>query len=256
MKNFEAYAAYYDLLYVDKDYDAEAAFIDGVLRKHGQGVKTLLELGCGTGKHAQRFAGLGYQAAGVDMSPWMIERAQRLKAEAGALSGKMEFILGDVRTVRTGNKYDSVLSLFHVVNYQNLEADLGAMFVTAATHLKPNGLFVFDSWYGPAVLTDRPARRTKAAANEKISLVRTATPTMYPNENRVEVAYAISIQDKTSGETHEVKEAHQMRYLFLPEVRALLDRAGMELLIAKEWMTDREPGFDTWSVYFVARKRA
>ena len=47
MKIFNAYTQYYDLLYTDKDYRGEAAFIDRLLRQYGQGSE-LLELGCGT----------------------------------------------------------------------------------------------------------------------------------------------------------------------------------------------------------------
>lgn len=43
-----------------------------------------------------------------------------------------------------------------------------------------------------------------------------------------------------------------MRYLFKPEVEYFLSQNQMILNQWGEWMTGKEPGFDTWSVYFLA----
>ena len=51
---------------------------------------------------------------------------------------------------------------------------------TAAKHLKPNGVFIFDFWYGPGVLTDPPVVRLKRLENEEIEVLRIAEPVMHP----------------------------------------------------------------------------
>ena len=51
MSVFKDYSNYYDLLYSDKDYEAEADYIDHLIQKNNPGAKTILNLGCGTGKH-------------------------------------------------------------------------------------------------------------------------------------------------------------------------------------------------------------
>ena len=45
--------AYYDLFYKDKDYENEARSVHEKLVEHDITGKRLLELGCGTGKHAK-----------------------------------------------------------------------------------------------------------------------------------------------------------------------------------------------------------
>jgi len=55
---FNAYAAYYDLLYKEKNYAEEAEYIHGLIQKNTPGAKTILELGCGTGQHAVEFSRL------------------------------------------------------------------------------------------------------------------------------------------------------------------------------------------------------
>jgi len=250
-KNFDSYSAYYDLLYRDKDYSAETQFVHALLAKHGVPVRgDLLELGCGTGKHAERFARLGYGLHGVDMSPAMVEAANaRTPAD---VAEQLEFAVGDVRNVRLGKPFDAVISLFHVASYQITNADLGAMFKTAVAHLKPGGVFLFDCWYGPAVLTDRPVVRIKRMYNDDVEVLRIAEPVMHPNENIVDVNYTVLVRQKGVEQVSELRETHRMRYLFAPEVDLLLGQAGMRLVERMEWLSGKPTGFESWAATFVA----
>ena len=40
-------------------------------------------------------------------------------------------------------------------------------FKTVNKHLKNGGIFIFDFWYGPAVLRDLPTKRVKKVENKK-----------------------------------------------------------------------------------------
>jgi ribosomal protein L11 methylase PrmA len=59
----EGHARCYDLLYTDKDYAGEAAFVAHLLEHYAPGSTTLLELGCGSGIHAGMLAERGYQVS-------------------------------------------------------------------------------------------------------------------------------------------------------------------------------------------------
>lgn len=247
---FDAYAAYYDLLYKDKDYVGEAQFVRDLLRKHGAVTGNILELGCGTGKHAEHLARRGYRVHGVDMSPAMVKAANARKP--ADVAEQLEFAVGDVRDVRVGKPFDAVISLFHVASYQNTSADLGAMFKTAMAHLKPGGVFLFDCWYGPAVLTDRPVVRIKRMYNDDAEVLRIAEPVMHPNENIVDVNYTVLVKQKGMEQVSELRETHRMRYLFAPEVEFLLGQAGMRLVERMEWLSGKPTGFESWAATFVA----
>lgn len=253
-KVFDAYARYYDLLYQDKGYAAEAAYVASHIRKHVPQVKRILELGCGTGAHAEHLARIGYHVHGVDMSEAMLDRAMVRKATLPSeMATVLSFELGDVRTVRTGETYDTVISLFHVVSYQSENEDLQAMFATAREHLRAGGVFIFDAWYGPAVLADRPVVRVKELEDDDVRITRIAQPTLHPNRNLVDVHYRIIACEKKTGKYSETEETHRMRYLFAPEVELLARQAGFGVVDAREWMSGRVPGFDTWGVCFVCR---
>ena len=78
MKAFGNYSRYYNLLYKDKDYKGEAGFIHDLIQKYSPGAKSILDLGCGTGRHDALLAEKGYVITGVDMSEEMllIEKCQ------------------------------------------------------------------------------------------------------------------------------------------------------------------------------------
>jgi hypothetical protein len=148
-----------------------------------------------------------------------------------------------------------VASLFHVASYQVDEGDLLAMLETASSHLNSSGLLIFDFWYGPAVLSQRPGVRLKKLKNDQIELSRIAQPSLYENKNIVEVNYDVYVKDVVSGEIRVINETHVMRYLFLPEVERLLSLKGFEMVQVEEWMTSRQPSVDTWGICVVARKK-
>jgi SAM-dependent methyltransferase len=260
MSVFGAYSQYYNLLYKDKDYVGEASYVRSLIEQHYPGARSVLDLGCGTGRHALLLAENGYRVMGVDRSSEMLAAAQAqltdappdLSARLASSGAAPEFVQGDVRSVRVGLRFDVVVSLFHVMSYQTSNADLKAAFVTAAEHLQPGGVFIFDCWYGPTVLRERPSARTRQLENEQISVTRNADPVSHPNEDLVDVNYHVVITDKRSGAVEELRETHRMRYLFTPEVELLLEMSGLQLTAASEFMSHKPLGFDTWSAVFVA----
>jgi SAM-dependent methyltransferase len=246
---FGRYAQYYDLLYRDKDYQAETDFIAALLARHAPKAKDLCELGCGTGQHAALLAAKGHNVHGVDFSDSMLEAARaRAASLPPALGGKLKFSGGDVCDVQLGGDFDAVLSLFHVVSYQTSNARLTQMFDNAAAHVRPGGVFLFDYWYGPAVLSQRPATRVKRMESDAIAVTRLAESDLHINESVVDVNYHIFIRDKADETVEELRETHKMRYLFPSDIDFLAQRAGFKVLESCEWLTGAAPGADTWGV--------
>ena len=244
---FQAYSQYYDLLYRDKDYQREAAYLDSLLRKHGIPGTDILELGCGTGRHARRLTELGYQVVGLERSPQMAAAAEQ--------TDSFQCTVGDACTTRLGRTFSSVLALFHVVSYQVSNASLTALFQRSAEHLRTGGLFVFDIWYSPAVYASRPEPRLKVVGDERIRVNRFADPKFYPNENRVDVHYTILVEDLQQGRVTRLEEVHPMRHFSLPELELAADMCGFESQEANEFLTGKKPGENTWGVCLVFRKR-
>ena len=251
MKVFDDYARYYDLLYNDKDYQSEADYIDFLIKKHLPNARTILDLGCGTGSHDHILAGKDYAVTGVDCSSTNLAFAQSKLDNSHLQSNHLKFVEGDMRSLQLNKTFDVVISLFHVMSYQTSNDDFKAAIQTAQSHLKKGGLFIFDCWYGPAVLTDPPEVRIKSVEDSKIKVIRIAEPEMVPNKNVVKVNYKIIVQKKDTKGFEEVFETHRMRYFFMPEVEFFLKEVGFQPLSCTEWMSERPPGCDTWCVNFI-----
>lgn len=244
---FDGYSRYYDLLYHDKDYPSEAAYVLSRIRSYCPQASRILELGCGTGAHAVVLAREGMAVHGIDRSDSMLERArERIERAPPAIRSRLRIAPGDVRSVRTGEQYDAVISLFHVVSYLNTDHDLALAFETAAAHLHPGGLFLFDFWYGPAVLAQKPDVRVKRLSDHECAITRIAEPKLRSAENIVDVNYSLFMEEKASGLITRLQETHSMRYLFLPELSALA-APWFEPVDARAWLLETPPDTSTWS---------
>lgn len=237
MSVFDLYAAYYDLLYRDKNYAAEADYVAILLDEVVPEAQAVLELGCGTGGHAVEFARRGLRVHGIDLSAEMVQRAEARRLDRTTHAERMSFEAADVRSFRSSERFDAVVSLFHVMSYQTSNADLLAALATARAHLNVGGAFLFDCWYGPAVLSDRPRTLSKQVSDDRIEVTRSTVSTMHVNENCVNVHFDIDIQSRDSAERRQIAEDHRMRYLFLPEIEQFLGMTGFRLGSAQSWMT-------------------
>jgi len=223
------YAASYDRLYRGKDYKAECDFIEAAIsRFKRREVRSILDLGCGTGGHAVPLAQRGYEMCGVDLSAEMLAHA-REKAARACVGGKTTWVESDITTLKLNKAFDAVTCMFAVLSYQISNDKLQRSFKTVREHLRPDGLFVCDFWYGPAVLRDPPIAREKMIEDGEIKTKRLATPCIDFNANMVEVCYDLTTF-RGDEVISRVEESHPMRYLFLPEVEMFANLAGLSLM--------------------------
>lgn len=250
MEVFQDYAYYYNAFYQEKDYAAESGQIDALLKKYGCNINKIINYGCGTGRHDIELAKTGYQCKGIDMSPLMIGIA---KQNAKGENLNIDFSVADIRNYEPTEKYDAVVSLFHVMSYQNTNEDILSAFQSARKALNVGSLFLFDVWYGPGVLSDQPSLRVKEVEDEKNKLIRIARPIMYDKKNVIDVCYEVFVIDKETGNTKVIKEVHSMRYFFYPELELILKKAGFELIDNLDCQTLGQTDYNSWTSYFIAR---
>lgn len=250
MQVFQDYAYYYNAFYRDKDYETEAGQVHQLLQRYGRNIHSVMNYGCGTGRHDVELSALGYQCEGIDMSSEMIEIAREKAKES---EQDIIYSVADIRKYVPVRQYDAVISLFHVMSYQNTNQDVLDAFQSVRKALGSGGIFLFDVWYGPGVLTDLPTVRVKEAEDEIYKLIRVARPVMYDKRNTVDVCYEVLCIDKRNDTVKTINETHSMRYFFRPELEMLLEMAGFELLDNMDCNSLGHTDYHSWTSYFIAK---
>lgn len=98
----------------------------------------MLDLGCGSGRHAVALAAAGLIVTAVDLSPNWLDTAKSL---AGPRRQTIDFHQGDIRHLDLETQFDAVLCLYDVVGSFPRDADNKAIISTIAKHLRPGGYF-------------------------------------------------------------------------------------------------------------------
>ena len=244
-KNFSS-GDYYNLFYEDKDYELEAKYIHEKIQKFKSNSNSILELGCGTGKHAINLAKFGYNILGIEKSESMLKKTTKSK--------HLTFQQGDIREIKLKNKFDCVISLFHVMSYQITNESLISVFKTAFNNLKKDGLFLFDFWFAPAVIHQKPMVRKKTISTENNTICRIAEPELILDRNQVNVKYTYYDFDHSTKSFKITNELHQMRYFSIPELEFLANATGFKVLNYEEFLTGFKPSLDTWGVSIILSK--
>lgn len=247
MSHFFDYSKYYNLLYQDKNYSEEVDYIDSLIRKYHPKAVQLLDVGCGTGNHAKLMARKGYNIHGIDLSEQMLEIAKNGQSD-------ITFEQGDIRYFKLDRRFDVITSLFHVMSYQTSNEDVVSSFKAVHNHLNKDGLFIFDFWYGPAVMMDPPSVRVKKMENESLKVIRVAEPLIDYDQCIVNVQFDVNIFDKQLSQQDSLQETHPMRYFFQNELHYFAGQCGFEILNFYSWLSLKEPSKDKWYAIAICKK--
>jgi SAM-dependent methyltransferase len=102
-----------------------------------QGSERVLDLACGIGRHSLELARRGFEVVGVDISPELLEMAER---EAEAQSLEISFVQADLRELDLEDEFDLVLSLNDgAVGYFETEEENFRTFEVVSQALRPGG---------------------------------------------------------------------------------------------------------------------
>ena len=122
----ELYAEAYDALYRDKDYQGECDLLERLFERYTASVRSVLDLGCGTGNHTLPLAQRGYRITGVDRSEHMLRQA-RTKAGSGDAEAPPApcFLQADIRSLQLPERFDDgdLACLGQCVDRQSKAAD-------------------------------------------------------------------------------------------------------------------------------------
>lgn len=141
---FSNYADTYESEIYTQGTLGEVDFIENELN-HDKKCR-ILDIGCGTGRHAIELTKRGYNVTGVDLSGSMLKKA-REKAETAGLN--IDFQLADARNLPFEQEFDLAIMLcegaFPLMETDEMNFDI---LKNAAKALKKDGKFIFTTLNG------------------------------------------------------------------------------------------------------------
>jgi SAM-dependent methyltransferase len=225
----DQHAGAYDTVYAAKNYGAECDAVERLIARYGDGaMKTLLDMGCGTGRHAAIFADHGFEVTGIDQSESMLALARERAQQAG-LASNPTFLYGDIRTFSAPHRFDATLMNFNVLGYMTSNDDVLGALGTARRNVRTAGLFVADFWYGPAVVAEPPGKNTREFAEGGDRIIRSSSGRDLPDLQCCEISVNL-LRQRDGATIVDTTEVHRVRYFFPLELELLLRTSGFKLL--------------------------
>ena len=214
MSEFELhYSQLYDLIHANKDYEEDVKNILTLLREFNilEEINSLLDFGCGTGKHLSIFRSLKFHVQGYDLSEEMLAIASQNNPEI--------FFSSDLNKIRAEN--DLVVSLFDVLSYQTNPQMLETYVQQVFSKVAKNGFALFDFWNLSGVRLSPPEHRTRTFNFNNKTYLRTVCAESSA-DFRI-TSLSISLREIGSDELIYYK-VHEMRAYDFEEIKSILPR--------------------------------
>ena len=137
--SYSALGRWFEYLNKDCGYEQWSQYLIKLLKEANSGANGL-DIGCGNGYFTRALIRAGYSVTGIDISPQMLDTAQKLALKEGI---KAEFLLGDITKLKVTAKKDFCIAINDCVNYIP-KNKLKCAFSHVFNSLKKGGVFIFD----------------------------------------------------------------------------------------------------------------
>ena len=141
---FTNYARTYDREVFTQGTVQEVDFIEAELG--GDRSVTILDVGCGTGRHAIELARRGFKVTGIDLSESQLARAREKATDAGVA---VDFLRRDARSFRFDDAFGAAIMICEgAFPLMETDAENAAILAAISRALRPGGRFVFTTLNG------------------------------------------------------------------------------------------------------------
>ncbi len=224
---FTQSAELYDLFYDWKDYAAEAARVDEVVRERLPGARSLLDVACGTGRHLEHLS-RRYAVEGLDLDPGLLSVARRRLPQ-------IPFHQADMTAFDLGRRFDAVVCLFSSIGYAETLDRLAAAVMAMARHVRPRGLLLVEPWLMPGSFDPQHLGRLLVVESEGMQAVRANASALDGRVSVLEFHYLVV----RPGTVRHFTETHRLGLFTDEEYRSAFTAAGLKVDLDREGLMGR-----------------
>ncbi len=228
MSSYARAAALYDVLYGEfKDYRAEAVRLLEIFEGAAFPVRTVLDVGCGTGMHARFLADSGLTVDGLDLDPDFVLIAQKRNPDG-------RFRVGDMTSFEVARRYDAVLCLFGAIGHVVEEDRLRAAARHMAEAVRPGGLLVVEPWFEPGAMEDGFVT-LQTARTDEVAVCRMSRTSIRGGVSRLDFEYLVG----RPGGIERFSEVHELGLFPRALMEEALREAGLDVTHDAEGLIGR-----------------
>ena len=208
----------YDFIYSEfKDFSAEASQVASLLGRECPSARKLLDVGCGTGRHAAALIGEhGFEVDGLDIESGFLEIARERCPDG-------KFFRGDMASFDLGVTYEAVLCLFSSIGYVRTPDRLLLAAKSIRRHVAPGGVAIIEPWMTPASFKGRSLHLTTVDRDD-IKISRVSRSEIRDGISWMEFHYLVGDSD----EVRYLREVHELGLFTEDEMLHALRTAGFQ----------------------------
>ena len=137
-------STHYHKLYANRDEKEAQQFIDQLVAhlKPERGA-SVIDVGCGTGRHCKHLASKGFEVTGIDLSFSNIKEAKKIERKS------LQFFRHDMRLPFGNNNFSYVFNFYTSFGYFNESSEHDIVIKNMSRALKPGGVLVLDFLNAP-----------------------------------------------------------------------------------------------------------
>ena len=239
---YETIAEAYDYMLRHVDYERWYQYISGIMIYFVNNPRSVLELGCGTGRFGAKFSADDFIIYGIDRSMRMLQVAKTRAFR------NFRIICSDIRQFAISRKVDFIFSVHDTMNYLLETDDVRKTLSCVRECMHEESVFMFD------ITTEHNIDRF---FDNKTSFYKTGGKYIsWSNRYDREKKHIISSFLVTLASGKQLREEHVQKIYTLAEMKQILNEEGFDIIAIGSDYTMDYPSPETVMINFITKKRS